>query len=167
MLFTCCFFPEHLLSDVHTLSLHPAWGYLTGRFVTLYTPGVEHFVVIVISCHHRKFLLGCLAGWWVLLSYFIGVTMAWKVYCLLHLISILLICYLYCHYTIQMHVEFNSIAQLHAFYQSTQWQIKDTFNICMGAFLQVNECTPEVLLFLWCQNDILSIFAYFDSCTLL
>ena len=64
-----------------------------------------------------------------------------------------------------MYVGFNSMDQLHAFYQSTQRRIQDTFKVCVGAFLQVNKRTSEVLLFLWCQNDILSIFVYFDSYT--
>ena len=95
-----------------------------------------------------------LAGWWMLLC---GLTIAWKVYCLFYLVFILLICYLHWHYTIQMHVKFNIMDELHVFYRSTQRRIQDTFNICVGAFLQVNECTSEVLLFLSCQNDILSI----------
>ena len=47
MLSTYCFFPERLLSDLRTFRLRPVWGYLRGGFGTLYTPGVEHFVVIV------------------------------------------------------------------------------------------------------------------------
>ena len=34
-------------------------------------------------------------------------------------------------------------------------EFREIFNICVVALLQVNECTSEVLLFLWCQNDIL------------
>ena len=60
--------------------------------------------------------------------------MVGKVYILFDLTFTLLICYSHCSYTIQRHVEFNSMDQLHAFYQSTQRQIQDTFNICVGAF---------------------------------
>ena len=154
MLFSCYFFTERLLNDMRTFRLRPVWGYLRGGFGTLYTPGVEYFVVIVIDCYRRKFLIGCLAGWWMLLC---GLIIAWKVYCLFYLVFILLICYLHWHYTIQMHVKFNIMDELHVFYRSTQRRIQDTFNICVGAFLQVNECTSEVLLFHSCQNDILSI----------
>ena len=90
--------------------------------------------------------------------------MSWKVYCLFPLVFTLLICYLHCYCTIQIHVEFNSMDQLHAFYRSTQRQIQDPINLCVGAFLQANKCTSEVFLFLCCQNDILSTFVYFDSC---
>ena len=59
------------------------------------------------------------------------------------------------NYTIQMHVEFNSKDQTRAFYRPTQRRIQENFQHLRGSFLQVNECTSEVLLFLWCQNDIL------------
>ena len=78
-----------------------------------------------------------------------------KVYCLFHLLFILLICYVHCYYTIQMHVEFNSKDQTRAFYRPTHRRIQGNFQHLRGRFLQVNECTSEVLLFLWCQNDIL------------
>ena len=52
--------------------------------------------------------------------------MASKVYCSFHLVFTLLICYLHCFYTIQMHVEVNSMDQLHAFYQSIQRRIHDS-----------------------------------------
>ena len=53
-----------------------------------------------------------LAGWWMLLC---GLTIAWKVYCLFYLVFMLLICYLHWHYTIQMHVKFNIMDELHVF----------------------------------------------------
>ena len=79
--------------------------------------------------------------------------MVWKVYCLFHLIHIANL--LHCYYTIQMHVEFDSKDQVRAFYRPTLRRIQETFNICVEAFYRFNECTSEVLLFLWCQNDIL------------
>ena len=39
--------------------------------------------------------------------------MAGKVYCSFHLVFLLLICYLQCYYTIQMHVEFDSKDQMY------------------------------------------------------
>ena len=59
--------------------------------------------------------------------------MAWKVYCLFHLVVSSLIYYVHCYNTIQMNVEFNSMDQIHAFYRSTRWRIQDTFKICVGA----------------------------------
>ena len=98
MLFTCCFFPERLLSDLHTFRMCPLWGYLRGGFGTLYTPGVEHFVVIV----SYRLLLQKVPSWVFggvmnasLWCYFLGVTMK-----LFHLVFILLICYLHCYYRI-------------------------------------------------------------------
>ena len=51
---TICFSPvAFFLSDLRASRLRPVWGYLRGGFKTLYTPGVEHFVVIV---SHRLLL---------------------------------------------------------------------------------------------------------------
>ena len=54
-----------------------------------------------------------------------------------------------------MHVEFDSKDQVRAFYRPTLRRIQETFNICVEAFYRFNAWTSEVLLFLWCQNDIL------------
>ena len=106
-------------------------------------------------CGDSHQLLSQKVGFWrgdecpSVVCYFLRVPMTWKVYCLFHLVFILLICYWHCYYTIQMHVEDNSLYQLHAFYWSTQRWGQITFHICVGTFLQVKECTSEVLLFLW------------------
>ena len=46
-------------------------------------------------------------------------------------------------------------------------RLKDGFRAPLTSLwkliLQANEFTSEMLLFLWCPNDILSIFVYFDS----
>ena len=128
MLFTCSFFPERLLSELRTFRLRPVWGYLRGGFGTLNTPGWSIlWWQLVIDCYLRGFLLGCLAGWWMLLCgliLFLRCHNGVRKYILcFHLVFMLLICYLHCYYTIQMHVEFNSMDQPHAFYRSTQRRI--------------------------------------------
>ena len=66
---------------------------------------------------------------------------------------------LHCYCTIQMHVELNSML----FNGRLRGGFRTPLTSVWEPFLQANECTTEVLLFLWCQNDVLSIFVYFDS----
>ena len=58
-----------------------------------------------------------------------------------------------------MHVELNSML----FNGRLRGGFRTPLTSVWEPFLQANECTTEVLLFLLCQNDVLSIFVYFDS----
>ena len=74
-----------------------------------------------------------------------------------------------------MHVEFNNKDQIRSFFGRIRGGFRETLNICMGAFLQVNECTSKVLLFLWCQIDVLislsslivALLLKFNKCVLI
>ena len=100
-------------------------GYLNGGFGTLYTPEVELFVMIA---SHWLFLqkapswvFGRVKWASVVLYYFWSVTMAWKVYCLFHLISSLLILCLHCYYIIQL-TWFHQCTKIRVFFNHILFQ---------------------------------------------
>ena len=130
--FHLLFFPKRLLRDLRTIRLRPVQVYLRGRFETLFTPWVEHFCgdIQSLAVIAESPFLGIQRGDKcspVVQCYFLVVTMASKLYCLFHLVFILLICYLQCSYQIQMHIEFNNKNQIRAFYRPTQRRIQGNF----------------------------------------